>query len=178
MKTRIGALSAALMTLSAPLAAVADDQEAAAAYVDIEETYGVLPGFFRIFPRDDVADVWFAFRTLQLNPYIVMESRTRELISVAVATQGPCRTCVYFHAAAALANGASKEEIREAVGVGAATRRLDSFFSESWVDFDAFKRETDLLLWGDNEAIERRGPPADLCTFIIAWADADYVGCD
>jgi AhpD family alkylhydroperoxidase len=170
-----GAL-AALLSVEASSAALGD--EASTAYEDIGETYGAISGFFRLFSRDDIADVWHAFRTLQLNPTIVMAARTRELISVAVAAQGPCRPCVYFHAAAALANGASREEIREAVGVGAATRRLNFAFMETWVDFDTFKRETDLVLWGDAATVAQRGPDDDFCAFIIAWADADYVGCD
>ena len=117
MKTFVAAiLAACLATLIAPQSGRAS--EADAAYDEIAETYGIVPGFFRLFPRDDVADAWDAFITLQLNPQIMMDAKTRELISVAVAAQGPCRACVYFHAAAAFANDASMEEIREAVGVG------------------------------------------------------------
>jgi AhpD family alkylhydroperoxidase len=170
------ALAACLTIAAVPQGAFAGDADAA--YEDIGETYGAIPGFFRLFPRDDVADAWDAFVTLQLNPSIAMDPKMRELIGVAVATQGPCRSCVYFHAAAALANGASQEEIREAVGVGAATRRLNAAFSYAGADFDTFKHETDLVLWGDARTIELRGPGEDFCEFIIAWAGADYVGCD
>jgi AhpD family alkylhydroperoxidase len=167
---------ACLVSVVAPEGVLADEAEAA--YEDMAETYGSVPGFFRLFPPDDVADVWYRFRTLQLNPDIAMDATTRELIGVAVATQGPCRPCVYFHAAAALANGASKEEIREAVGVGAATRRLNAAFNDVALDIGAFTRETDLLLWGDAKTITLRGPQAGFCAFIIDWAGADYVGCD
>jgi AhpD family alkylhydroperoxidase len=149
-----------------------------AAYEDMAETYGSVPGFFRLFPRDDIADLWFKFRVLQLNPYIAMDAKMRELIGVAIATQGPCRPCVYFHAATALANGASREEIREAVGIGAATRRLDDIFNDVALDMDVFRKETDLLLWGDERTIASRGPQEGFCAFVIAWAGADYVGCD
>lgn len=167
---------ACLVSVVAPQGILAGEAEAA--FEDMAETYGSVPGFFRLFPRKDIANAWHKFRTLQLNPTIVMDAVTRELIGVAVASQGPCRPCVYFHAAAALANGASREEIREAVGVGAATRRWNAVINDVWVDFDAFKHETDLLLWGDTRTIELRGPSADFCDFVIAWADADYVGCD
>jgi AhpD family alkylhydroperoxidase len=167
---------ACLISVVAPQGASAGDADTA--YRDIGETYGTFPGFFRLFSNDDIADAWDAFRALQLNPNIVMDAKTRELIGVAVATQSPCRSCVYFHAAAAFANGASKEEIREAVGVGAATRRLNAVFSEAGADFDTFKHETDLVLWGDAKAIALRGLQGDFCEFITAWADADNVGCD
>ena len=179
MKTQrkvLGAILAACFLTPAPQVVTAGEPEET--YQDVEDTYGFVPGFFRLFARADVADAWYAFRTLQLNPYIDMEAKTRELIGVAVATQGPCRPCVYFHAAAALANGATKEEIREAVGVGAATRRLNLLILEAGMDMDTFQRETDLLLWGDVRTIERRGPPPEFCSFVIDWTDADYVGCD
>ena len=31
---------------------------------------------------------------------------------------------------------------------------------------------------GDEPTIALRGPQGDFCGFIIAWAGADYVGCD
>jgi len=171
------AFVASLVIVAAPPAVSADDLEAEATYEDVRETYGFVPGFFRLFERDDVADAWQAFRTLQLNPYLTMEARTRELISVAVAAQGPCRACVYFHAAAAFANGASQEAIREAVGVGAATRRFNDLIMNARADVGAFRHETDLVLWGDAATIARRGPPPGFCDFIVAWADAGYAGC-
>lgn len=179
MITRYALLAASLtglMTIAAPQTASAADADTA--YLDIGETYGTVPGFFRLFPDGEIAEAWDAFKLLQLNPDITMDARTRELLGVAVAAQGPCRACIYFHAAAALANGASKEEIRQAVGIGAATRRLSAAFSGADADLDAFKQATDLVLWGDARTIELRGPPADFCGFIVALADDDTAGCD
>jgi AhpD family alkylhydroperoxidase len=165
-----------LLNIVASHAASAGD--ANAAYQDIGETYGTIPGFFRLFSSDEVADAWEAFKLLQLNPDLTIEAKARELIGVAVATQGTCTSCVYFHAAAAMANGASMEEIRDAVGVGTATRRLSAAFSKADADLDTFKTETDLVLWGDARTVELRGPLGDFCTFIIALANAEYAGCD
>jgi AhpD family alkylhydroperoxidase len=164
------------VSVVATQAVLAGDPEIA--YQDMAETYGSVPGFFGLFPSEDVADVWNRFRTLQLNPDIILEAKTRELLGLAVATQGPCRPCVYFHAAAALANGASQEEIRETIGVAAATRSLNDVLNEVASDFDTFRHETDLLLWGDARTIELRGPSAAFCAFFIDWAGVDYVGYD
>jgi AhpD family alkylhydroperoxidase len=172
-----GALAACLLMANAARAMAADDFSAA--YQDITETFGSFPGFFWLFPRDQLAETWDAFTALQMNPDIVVDARTRELIGVAVASQGgSCRSCVYFHAAAALANGASREEIREAVSIGVATQRLDAAISEAGSDLAAFKRETDLVLWGDARTIELRGPSPDLCSFISAGAAGGTVGCE
>ena len=45
----------------------AADGDADAAYRDIGETYGTVPGFFRLFSSDEVATAWDAFKLLQLK---------------------------------------------------------------------------------------------------------------
>lgn len=66
-----------------------------------------------------------------------LDAKTRELIALAVAISLRCDGCITVHTAAALKQGASKEELAEALGVaisvnaGAAlvysTRALDAF---------------------------------------------------
>jgi AhpD family alkylhydroperoxidase len=46
--------------------------------------------------------------------------KTRELISLAVAVTARCDGCITVHAEAAARNGASREEIAEAIGVATA----------------------------------------------------------
>lgn len=46
--------------------------------------------------------------------------KTRELISLAVAVTRQCDGCIAFHTDAALKNGATREEIAEALGVAVA----------------------------------------------------------
>lgn len=46
--------------------------------------------------------------------------KTRELISLAVAVTTRCDGCIVFHTEAALREGATKEEISEALGVAVA----------------------------------------------------------
>ena len=49
-----------------------------------------------------------------------LDGKTRELISLAVAVTTRCDGCISFHSAAALEQGASREEIAEALGVAVA----------------------------------------------------------
>ncbi|OWJ65036.1 alkylhydroperoxidase [Inquilinus limosus] len=66
-----------------------------------------------------------------------LDAKTRELIALAVAISLRCDGCITVHADAALKQGATKEEVAEALGVaisvnaGAAlvysTRTLDAF---------------------------------------------------
>ncbi len=49
-----------------------------------------------------------------------LDAKTRELISLAVAVTTRCDGCITVHVDAALKNGASREEIGEALGVAVA----------------------------------------------------------
>jgi len=49
-----------------------------------------------------------------------LDARTRELISVAVAVTRQCDGCIVIHTDAALRNGATREEVTEALGVAIA----------------------------------------------------------
>jgi AhpD family alkylhydroperoxidase len=63
-----------------------------------------------------------------------------------VSAQVPCQYCVYFHTAAARANGATDEEIREAVAMAAVVRHWSTVLNGMQVDLATFQRETDTVL--------------------------------
>lgn len=153
-----------LLVVTAPSASA---QDASSAYQDIRETYGNVPGFFYLFPGDRLIETWDAFKALQMNPGIEMDAATRELIGVAVAAQGTCHSCVYFHAMAASANGASESQILEAAKIGAATRRLDAALDQARGAPETFRWETNLVLWGDPQTVEARIPALDLCGLFV-----------
>ena len=124
----------------------AEDPGAIAAYKDIEATLGVIPGFFKVFPKSGIAGAWGEFKTVQLNPSTALNGKTKELIGLAVASQIPCSYCIYFHTAAAKANGASDEEIREAVAMAAISRHWSTVLNGMQVDLASFKGDTDTVL--------------------------------
>ena len=124
----------------------AQDASAQAAYRDIEQTLGLVPGFFKAFPQSGIAGAWAEFKTVQLNPKTKLDGKTKELIGLAVAAQIPCTYCIYFHTAAAKANGATDEEVREAVAMAAITRHWSTVLNGMEIDMAAFKQETDTVL--------------------------------
>jgi len=126
--------------------ASAQDASGQAAYRDIEQTLGMVPTFFKLFPEVAIAGAWSEFKTLQLNPNTKLSGKTKELIGLAIAAQVPCQYCVYFHTAAAKANGASDEEIREAVAMAAVVRHWSTVLNGMQVDLAGFKQETDTVL--------------------------------
>jgi AhpD family alkylhydroperoxidase len=73
----------------------------------------------------------------------------KELIGLAVASQIPCQYCIYGHTANAKNAGATSDEIREAVAVGALTRMWSTILQGNQTDFAKFKATVDDLGGGD-----------------------------
>lgn len=128
------------------VSARAQDGSAQAAYGEIKQTLGLVPGFFKMFPEAGIAGAWNEFKTVQLNPKTALSPKMKELIGLAVAAQVPCHYCVYFHTAAAKANGATDEEVKEAVAMAAITRHWSTVLNGMQVDYSSFKAETDTVL--------------------------------
>jgi AhpD family alkylhydroperoxidase len=146
------ATAAALGALSLGRPAAAQDAQAQAVYRDIEQTLGSLPGFFKQLPDTAVAGAWTEMKAFQLNPKTELNGKTKELIGLAVAAQIPCQYCIYFHTAAAKANGATDEEIKEAVAMAGVVRHWSTVLNGMQVDLAGFKRDTDTVL---NAAAEK-----------------------
>jgi AhpD family alkylhydroperoxidase len=136
---------AALGVITA-LAQPAPAQETQATYRDIEQTLGSLPSFFKQMPATAIAGAWAEMKGFQLNPKTQLNGKTKELIGLAVAAQIPCQYCIYFHTAAAKANGATDEEIKEAVAMAAVVRHWSTLLNGMQVDLGGFKRDTDTVL--------------------------------
>lgn len=139
--------AAALTTVvifSAPTKA--DDASAQATYRDIEQTLGSVPSFFKAFPESGIAGAWAEFKSVQLNPKTKLDVKTKELLGLAVSAQIPCQYCIYFHTAAAKANGATDDEIRETVAMAAIVRHWSTVLNGMQVDLNGFKRDTDTVL--------------------------------
>ncbi|PWK68506.1 carboxymuconolactone decarboxylase family protein [Aminobacter sp. AP02] len=124
----------------------AEDSSAQATYKDIAATLGSVPSFFKAFPEAGVAGAWAEFKSVQLNPKTELNGKTKELVGLAVAAQIPCQYCIYFHTAAAKANGATDEEIREAVAMSAIVRHWSTVLNGMQVDLPQFKQEVDTVM--------------------------------
>jgi AhpD family alkylhydroperoxidase len=141
------ATAAALGVLTALVQpASAQEAQSQATYRDIEQTLGSVPSFFKQLPATAIAGAWAEMKGFQLNPQTQLNGKTKELIGLAVAAQIPCQYCIYFHTAAARANGATDEEIRETVAMAAVVRHWSTVLNGTQVDLDGFKRDTDKVL--------------------------------
>jgi AhpD family alkylhydroperoxidase len=71
-----------------------------------------------------------------------LDAKTRELIALAVAVSLRCDGCITVHTSAAIANGASKEEIVEALGVAISINAGAALVYSARV-LDAFQAKTE-----------------------------------
>ena len=116
------------------------------AYRDIEQTLGLVPKFFQLFPKEGIAGAWSEFKGLQLNPFTELSGEQKELIGLAVAAQIPCDYCIYFHKSAAMLNGATERKINEAIALSASVRHWSAIFHGPHVDLTSFKKDADQML--------------------------------
>jgi AhpD family alkylhydroperoxidase len=118
---------------------------------EIESTFGFFPLIFKAYPQYALPGAWQNFMELggeksQIPP------KYRELMQLAVASQIPCMYCIYFHTAAATLFGANEQEIKEAIAHGANTRQWSMILQGNEVDYEAFKKEVQMMLKKMSEA--------------------------
>jgi AhpD family alkylhydroperoxidase len=128
------------------LPALAQEKPADAAYRDIEQTLGLVPTYMKMLPEVAIAGAWSEYKGIVLNPNSKLDAKTKQLIALAVAAQVPCSYCTYGHTAFARLNGATDEEIREAVAVGAVVRHWSTIANGTQVDLEAHKRDIDSIV--------------------------------
>lgn len=132
-----------LVLISITLSAQDDPYEKAKS--EIQETFGTFPSMFRVYPKNGLAGAWEGFKQIN-SPDGKIPAKYKELIQLAVASQIPCVYCVYFHTASAKANGATDEEIQEAIAHGAQTRHWSMILQGNQIEFEDFKVEFDGML--------------------------------
>jgi AhpD family alkylhydroperoxidase len=119
---------------------------AEATYKDIEATLGIVPSFMKAFPQSGIPGAWSEMKNLQLSDKTAVSPKNKQLISLAVAAQIPCAYCIHFHTVAAKANGASDEEVKEAVAMGAMTRHWSTVLNGMSIDLSTFKSEVATIM--------------------------------
>ncbi len=124
--------------------------EAQATLKDIEATLGFVPQFFRSIADAQLPAFWQQMKEFQIGD-TALDSKTKELIGLAVAAQIPCEYCIYFHTEMARHHGANQQQIREAVGMAAMTRLASTVLNGAQVDAPQFRKDTQRLLEGNGK---------------------------
>lgn len=113
-------------------------------YWDIRETLGMVPAFFDLFPKEKLPEMWEAYKEVQFGRDTVLDGKTKQLIGLAVAAEAGCSACIYFQSSAAMANGASFQEIQETIAIHAIGREWSYYLTAD--TFPTVKKDTDALV--------------------------------
>jgi AhpD family alkylhydroperoxidase len=133
------ALTAVTLIVSSPVRA--DDAAYDAAIKDIAQTLGGVPTFVKMLPKAALPGAWAEIKAMEFSGDTALDSKTKSLISLAVASQIPCDYCIWADTNSARQAGATQEQIAEAVAVGALTRHWSTLFYGLQIDLDQFKKE-------------------------------------
>ncbi len=120
-----------------------DPASSEAALAEMQKMIGGVPAELQVYPESAIAAGWEMMKSTDLNKNTALPSKIRELIGLAVAAQIPCQYCVYYHAKAAKAAGATEEEIREAVHQASLTRHWSTILYGNQYALETYKTETD-----------------------------------
>jgi AhpD family alkylhydroperoxidase len=146
--------AAATLTLASHARAEAP---AAATTSEIQRALGFVPTFIARIPRALLPGWWDQTKALEMNPKSALNGKTKELLGLAVAAQIPCDPCVLFHTEMARLNGASEQEIQEAIGMAALTRFGSTLLHGLQIDRDAYRQDVSRLVKNAREASRKEG---------------------
>jgi len=111
---------------------------------DVEETLGMVPGFFDELSEQDLVNEWpnykrYAFEETAIPP------KYRELIGLAIAANIKCPYCQSFHLAAAKMHGATEAELAELSFLASWTARYSALIHAQNYDVDTFEAELEQI---------------------------------
>ncbi len=109
-------------------------------YREIEETLGVVPEFLKKLPDSTLELEWGLMKQSEMAPGAI-PNKYRELIGLAVAAATRCKYCTLFHTEMARLNGATDEEIEDAVHFAKETMGWSTYINGLQIDYDEFKKE-------------------------------------
>jgi AhpD family alkylhydroperoxidase len=126
--------------------------DAKTALEDIKQSFGFVPTFVSTMPPEALPGAWLGMKGVEMNPKSALPGKYKSLISLAVASQVPCRYCVIADTEFAKLEGATEREIREAVTMAGMARHFGTLFDGLEMDERAFRRDIDRMTAGEAKA--------------------------
>lgn len=108
---------------------------------ELTKTFGLVPSFAHVLPPAQFRLWWSQVRDYQLSEETALSGKVKELIGLGVAAQIPCHYCVLFHTEAARLNGATEQEIQEAIYMASLTRQGSTILNGTQVPEATFDKE-------------------------------------
>jgi AhpD family alkylhydroperoxidase len=127
----------------APLAVV--DQKTALA--DIKQAFGFVPEFLAKFPAASLAGAWREMRDTEVAT-TALPGKYKSLVSLAVASQIPCRYCIIVDTELAKLQGATDKEIGEAVAMSGLVRHWGALMTGLAVDEAQYRKDMERIAKG------------------------------
>jgi AhpD family alkylhydroperoxidase len=121
--------------------------ENAALHAEIAKAFGGNePEAFKRYPAVALGSLWKQVKAVTMNASSALPVKTKALISLAVATQLPSAGCVKDYTAMARANGATDQEISEAVAMSGLTRSASTVLNGSLTDENQWRKDIDAIV--------------------------------
>lgn len=108
---------------------------------ELTRTFGIVPSFANVLQPNEFRLWWAGLRDFQLSDKTALSGKVKELIGLGVSAQIPCHYCVLFHTEAARLNGASEQEIQEAIFMASLTRQGSTILNGSALPQATFDKE-------------------------------------
>lgn len=112
---------------------------------EIEEMLGQVPSWMEALAEPAGEHSWGLFRDFEAVE-TELSGREKQLIGVGVAAAINCPYCTYFHKEDARLEGATEDEIEEAVNLASVTQYFSTILHGNEVDVDDFVTETDEIV--------------------------------
>ena len=109
-------------------------------YREIEEMFGLVPSMFKVVPDSSLELEWRLFKRVQFDEGPI-PNKYRELIGVAIAAATKCRYCALYHSEVAKLNGATEDEIEDAVHYAKSSAGWSTCINGLQLDYYEFKDE-------------------------------------
>lgn len=108
---------------------------------EVTEAFGFVPSFLLALPPTEQRLWWSTMRDFQLSDKTALDGKVKELVGLGVASQIPCHYCVLFHTEAARLNGATEQEIQEAIFMAGVTRLGSTILNGAAIEPSTFDKE-------------------------------------
>jgi AhpD family alkylhydroperoxidase len=109
-------------------------------YREIEDMFGLVPSFIKLVPDSSLELEWKLLKRVQFDEGAI-PNKYRELIGLGISAVTKCRYCTLYHTEMAKLNGATDEEIEDAVHYAKSTAGWSTYLNGMQVDYDEFKKE-------------------------------------
>lgn len=111
---------------------------------EIEQMFGLVPTMFKALPESTIELEWKLFKRVQLEEGPI-PNKYRELIGVAISAISKCRYCSYFHTELAKLNGATDDEIEDAIHYAKSSAGWSTYVNGLQLNYEEFTKEIDMV---------------------------------